>query len=249
MQVPPPKPRGLEPASPRQGQEVASRGLAAQGQDQGGEPRLRAAQGKGGEAGLKAAAPFERWRRREVPTGGTAVSGTDTEQSRRCARLQLPSESQRQPREAAPASAASREQGPGHHTGTALCRRVAAWPRARRAQPRGCCLARPAGTLGPGAGWLCFPPSPPMPSARGCVYLDGPPEPAGCQVSSQRLLGRLPTGLRIPQLRPLGRLLAPGRRNRMKRNKRKEKRKKNGGEKGRGGGKGRGEEWQKESRK
>lgn len=53
------------------------------------------------------------------------------------------------------------------------------------------------------------------------MYLHGPPEPAGCQVSSQRLLGRLPTGLRIPQLRPLGRLLATGRRNRMKRNKRK----------------------------
>lgn len=249
----PTRPRGLEPASPRQGQEAASGGLAAQGRDRGGEPRLRAAQGKGGEAGLKAAAPLERWRQREIPAGGKAVSGTDTEQSRRCAHLQLPCESQRQPREAAPASAASRERGPGHHTGPALCRRVAAWPRARRARPRaeerGCRLARPAGTLGPGAGWLCCPPSPPMPSARGCVYLDGPPEPAGCQVSSQRLLGRLPTGLRIPQLRPLGRLLATGRRNRMKRNKRKEKRKKNGGEKGRGGGKGRGEEWQKESRK
>lgn len=82
-----------------------------------------------------------------------------------------------------------------------------------------------------GAGWLCSLPRPPLPSARGCMYLDGPPEPAGCQVSSQRLLGRLPTGLRIPQLRPLGRLLATGRRNRMKRNKRKEGRK-NGEEKG-----------------
>lgn len=164
------------------------------------------------------------------------------------------------PREAAPASSASREHHAPRGQGSTCCSLGktlgmhgpdAPPGRGSGADP----LARPADTRWPvpgcvgrsrGAGWLCSLPRPPLPSARGCMYLDGPPEPAGCQVSSQRLLGRLPTGLRIPQLRPLGRLLATGRRNRMKRNKRKEE---EWGREGRGGGKGQGEEWQRESRK